>query len=162
MAWFVMIPPAYRAKSDAEKRRVDLRVEFTSPAAIAAVESGRVINGTNYGGGANPQFSEDLVKWKGPFATEAEAKTAQAPVEIPVNPAENIVNAAENADPLAGIAGSLEAFFQAATDGKLWRSLAWILLGILLMLIGVILWIGPAGALAGRAYGTAAGKLRAA
>jgi hypothetical protein len=146
MAWFVMIPPAYRAKPDAEKERVDLRVEFTSPAAIAAVTAGMVINGTNYGSGANPQFSEDLVKWKGPFATEAEAKTAQAPVQIPVNPAENIGNAIQNADPLAGIAGSLTAFFQAVTDGKLWRSLAWILLGILLMLVGVFLWIGPAAA----------------
>jgi hypothetical protein len=146
MAWFVMIPPAYRTKSDAEKRRVDLRVEFTSPGAIAAVESGMVINGTNFGGQANPQFSLDLVKWKGPFATEAEAKTAQAPVEIPVNPAENLGNAIQNADPLAGIAGSLTAFFQAVTDGKLWRSLAWILLGILLMLLGVFLWLGPGAA----------------
>jgi hypothetical protein len=146
MAWFVMIPPNYRSKSDAEKERVDLRVEFTNPAAIAAVSAGMVINGTNYGSGANPQFSEDLVKWKGPFATEAEAKTAQAPVQIPVNPAENIVNAAENADPLGGIAGALGAFFKAVTDGKMWRSLGWLVLGILLMLFGVLLWIGPAGA----------------
>ena len=49
-------------------------------------------------------------------------------------------------DPLTGIAGSLEAFYQAVTDGKLWRSLGWILLGIALMLFGVLLWIGPAGA----------------
>jgi hypothetical protein len=144
MAWFVMIPPAYRAKSDAEKRLVDLRVEFTSPAAIAAVSSGMVINGTNFGGQANPQFSLDLVKWKGPFATEAEAQAAQAPVQQSPNPASDAANAIANAGPLAGIAGSLEAFFHALTDGKLWRSLAWILLGILLMLLGAFLWIGPA------------------
>jgi hypothetical protein len=46
-------------------------------------------------------------------------------------------------DPLAGIAGALAAFFGALTDGKLWRSLGWVLLGILLMLLGVVLWIGP-------------------
>jgi hypothetical protein len=146
MAWFVMIPPAYRAKPDAEKRLVDLRVEFTSPAAIAAVTSGMVINGTNYGNGANPQFSLDLVKWKGPFATEAEAQAAQAPIQQSPNPVNDAANAIANAGPLAGIAGSLEAFFGAVTDGKLWRSLGWILLGILLMLAGVLLWIGPSAA----------------
>ena len=58
--------------------------------------------------------------------------------------------AAQAADPLlqplAGIAGSFEAFFKAVTDGKTWRSVGWILLGILLMLFGVLLWIGPSGA----------------
>lgn len=48
--------------------------------------------------------------------------------------------------PLAGIAGSLEAFFTALTDGKMWRSLGWIILGIALMIIGVVLWIGPSAA----------------
>ena len=58
-------------------------------------------------------------------------------------------------DPLAGIAGALEAFFKALTDGKTWRSLGWILLGVVLMVVGVLLWIGapvlrrsPAGAAA--------------
>lgn len=48
--------------------------------------------------------------------------------------------------PLAGIAGSFEALFTAVTDGKMWRSLGWILLGILLMIAGVLLWIGPGAA----------------
>jgi hypothetical protein len=66
-------------------------------------------------------------------------------------------------DPLAGIAGALEAFFQALTDGKMWRSLGWIILGIVLLILGVLLWIGPAaerrspfgiaGGVARRAYG---------
>lgn len=49
-------------------------------------------------------------------------------------------------DPLTGIAGALEAFFKAVTDGKTWRSVGWIVLGILLMLFGVLLWIGPSAA----------------
>ena len=48
--------------------------------------------------------------------------------------------------PLAGLAGSAEAFFGALTDGKMWRSLGWVLLGIVLMLFGVLLWIGPSAA----------------
>jgi hypothetical protein len=46
-------------------------------------------------------------------------------------------------NPLAGIAGSMEAFFSAVTDGKLWRSLGWVLLGIILIMAGVYLWIVP-------------------
>jgi len=49
-------------------------------------------------------------------------------------------------NPLAGIAGSLEAFFGAVTDGKLWRSLGWALLGIILMITGIWLWLAPAAA----------------
>lgn len=56
-------------------------------------------------------------------------------------------------NPLAGIAGSMEAFFAAVTDGKLWRSLGWILLGIVLIMAGIYLWIAPA---AGRAAAQAA------
>ena len=48
--------------------------------------------------------------------------------------------------PLAAIGGSFEAFFGALTDGKMWRSAGWILLGILLMVVGVVLWIGPGAA----------------
>jgi hypothetical protein len=29
------------------------------------------------------------------------------------------------------------------TDGKLWRSLGWLLLGVALMFLGVLWWIGP-------------------
>jgi hypothetical protein len=32
------------------------------------------------------------------------------------------------------------------TDGKMWRSLGWLFLGIILMLLGVAWWIGPAAA----------------
>lgn len=32
------------------------------------------------------------------------------------------------------------------SNGKLWRSLGWLLLGIVLMFVGVALWIGPSAA----------------
>src|SRR5215469_9553426 len=43
-------------------------------------------------------------------------------------------------NPLAAL-GSLEAFYQVITDGKLWRSLGWVLLGVILIMAGVYLWI---------------------
>ena len=45
-------------------------------------------------------------------------------------------------NPLAAL-GSLEAFYQVITDGKLWRSLGWVLLGVILIMAGVYLWIAP-------------------
>lgn len=60
--------------------------------------------------------------------------------------------------------GQLYGFLGAVaelTDGKFWRSLGWLLLGVVLMLLGAILWAGPSvGNPVGRAAGTAAGKLR--
>ena len=54
--------------------------------------------------------------------------------------------AADHIAGLKGIAGGIEAFFSAVTDGKLWRSLGWLLLGIILIIAGVYLWIVPGAA----------------
>jgi hypothetical protein len=40
-----------------------------------------------------------------------------------------------------GVFGSLTAFFATITDGKMWRSLGWILLGIMIMAFGINLWL---------------------
>ena len=47
------------------------------------------------------------------------------------------------AGPLVAMVGVFEAAWTMLTDGKMWRSLGWLLLGIVLMLLGVALWIGP-------------------
>ncbi len=140
MAWFVMIPPAYKNASDSEKELVDFRVEYTDPKAVAAVEAGQVINGSNYGNNGNPQIGQDLIRWKGPFATEDQAKAAQAPRQQSANPLNDAVNAAQNATDFLGFARNVWA---AVSSGKMWRSLAWIVLGVILMLIGISWWIGP-------------------
>jgi hypothetical protein len=93
-----MIPPSYQNKSTAAKQKVDFRVEYTNPNAIKAVEAGQIINGSNYGNGGNPQIGEDLVKWQGPFATEAQAKAGQNPIQQSPNPVNDTVFAAENSD----------------------------------------------------------------
>ena len=38
---------------------------------------------------------------------------------------------------------ALSAFYDVVTNGKIWRSLGWLLLGILLIFIGLWLWVGP-------------------
>lgn len=43
-------------------------------------------------------------------------------------------------NPLAAL-GSLEAFFTVLTDGKLWRSLGWIIFGAMLVYTGIFLWL---------------------
>lgn len=44
-------------------------------------------------------------------------------------------------NPLSGVAGALEAFYHAITDGAMWRSLGWLLLGMVLFLAGTALWL---------------------
>lgn len=39
-----------------------------------------------------------------------------------------------------------EGVWAALTDGKLWRSLGWLALGIVLMLLGLLWWLGPSAA----------------
>lgn len=43
---------------------------------------------------------------------------------------------------LSDVARVLAAFYQALTNGKMWRSLGWILLGLALFLSGLFLWLG--------------------
>ena len=42
--------------------------------------------------------------------------------------------------------GLVEGIWTELTDGRMWRSLGWLLLGIVLMLLGVAWWIGPSAA----------------
>lgn len=46
---------------------------------------------------------------------------------------------------------TIEGIWTELTDGRMWRSLGWILLGIVLMLAGVAWWIGPSAARRGPA-----------
>lgn len=44
-------------------------------------------------------------------------------------------------DGLSAIGAALHTFVSAVTDGKMWRSLAWVILGLLLVLGGTALWL---------------------
>jgi len=52
-----------------------------------------------------------------------------------------------------GLFGPVLAFFGTVTDGKMWRSFGWLILGVLIMVFGINLWLhNPLG----RALGGAA------
>lgn len=56
-----------------------------------------------------------------------------------------------------GLFGPVVSFFATITDGKMWRSLGWIILGVIVMAFGINLWLhNPLGRAAGRAAETAA------
>ena len=42
---------------------------------------------------------------------------------------------------LAGITTVIEGIWAGLTDGKLWRSVGWLVLGIILMLLGIAVWV---------------------
>jgi len=44
---------------------------------------------------------------------------------------------------LGGVITVIEGIWAGLTDGKLWRSLGWLLLGVVLILFGLSAWIGP-------------------
>jgi hypothetical protein len=144
--WFVMIPPGYASASDSEKQLVDLRVQYTDARTITAVEAGTIVSAargyqdTGYGG-------QDLVKWKGPFATEADAQAAQAPTQQSPNPVADAVNAAENSTSgIGGLIAEIAKVWADVTNWKVWRSIGWLALGVVLILTAVAWWIGPGAA----------------
>lgn len=59
------------------------------------------------------------------------------------------------------IATALSAFYAKVTDGKMWRSVGWLLLGVVLIIFGLVLWIGP-GAVKASPYGRAFSAIRGA
>ena len=59
----------------------------------------------------------------------------------------NVINTAGPATasvpaPLSGITTVIEGIWAGLTDGKLWRSLGWLLLGVILILMGSWLLVG--------------------
>lgn len=130
--WFVMIPPAYASKSTAEKELVDFRVQY--PAGSQAwndANAGRILSAAESG------YGQQLVKWQGPFATEAEAQAAQNPQQQSLNPASDAANAAENSSGLLGIPASVGSFFGALGQSNTWVRVAKVLIGGAMVIIGL-------------------------
>lgn len=65
----------------------------------------------------------------------------------PPNTAQDVGTAASNVggaiSAFSSIQNALSAFYAELTNGKMWRSLGWLLLGIALMGLGAWLWIKP-------------------
>lgn len=152
-----------------------------SPSGYESLPSGNAADDAQFAAAAKANknttspntISVENVSWyniQGPFSTQAQANAA-IPAIAAKNPAPGVLqqlggpfaDVADAAHALAGIGAFLTDAWGMLSDGKMWRSLGWLLLGILLMLTGIGLWIGPAAArrsplgvaadLARRAYG---------
>lgn len=66
----------------------------------------------------------------GPFSKIAESSAAQTNF----NPLTSVAEA------LAGVGGGIAAFYHAITDGKMWRSLGWLVMGAVLIGLALFLW----------------------
>jgi hypothetical protein len=145
--WFVMIPPSYASKSTAEKELVDFVISYPAgSAAWTAANSGQVVQGAE-GSTGNPQVSEQLVKWQGPYATQAAAKTAANPQQQSANPVNDAANAAENSSSLA-IPASIGNFFAALGEVNTWIRAGKVVIGGLLLIIGLVHITGADNAIA--------------
>lgn len=98
-------------------------------------------------------ISVQNVQWfniNGPYTSQAAANAA-LPVIAAKNPAPGEVQQITGGGqgPAANGAGinfssvqnALTAFYRAVTNGKMWRSLGWLLLGLVLIIMGAALWI---------------------
>jgi hypothetical protein len=134
-----MIPPGYASKSTAEKELVDFVISYPagSPAWNAA-NSGQIVQGAE-GNTGNPQVSEQLVKWQGPFATQAQAKAAANPQQQSPNPVNDAVNAAQNAT------GSLGSLISALTSSNTWIRVVKVVIGGVLLIVGLVHITGVSG-----------------
>lgn len=135
--WFVMIPPEYAGKPPAEKELVDLVIQYQAGSqAWKDANAGRIVQGAE-GNTGNPQVSEQLVRWKGPYATQDQAKKAQNAKQQSPNPFNDLANAAENSSALGAI-GQLGNFFSDLTQRNTWLRIFKILAGFGLVLIGIV------------------------
>ena len=135
--WFVCIDPADKGQPVSRLEQVDFRIQVQpSDPNYKILMSGGVINWNG----------QPLIRWKGPFATEAQAKTAQNPKQQSPNPVTDLTTAARHSN-LSGLA-AIGDFFHRLTEASTWIRVGEVLLGLALITVG----------LAHIASGTAAGR----
>src|ERR1035441_7162334 len=106
--WFVMIPPGYATQSTAAKQKVDFRIQYPAGSqAWTDANAGKILSPSE------STMGQQLVKWQGPFATEAQAQAAQNPTQQSANPVNDAVFAAQTAN-IPAITG-LSQFFTEVT-----------------------------------------------
>lgn len=139
--WFVMIPPSYVSASTAEKEKVDFVIEYQAGSqAWTDANAGRIVQGAE-GNTGNPQVSEQLVKWQGPYATQAEAKTAANPQQQSPNPVNDAVNAAENSNQGKAVFSGVDAignFFNTLGEASTWIRIVKVIIGGVMVLSALV------------------------
>jgi hypothetical protein len=119
-----------------------------APSGYQAVQAGNATDAAAFAaslssGSPTPNLHD--ISWQivgGPYATEAAANTALPGIQANTPAPGALAQAVPQIAGLEGIAKIFGDFFSGITDGKMWRSLGWLLLGILIFLIGLAMWIG--------------------
>jgi hypothetical protein len=146
--WWWVVPPAQQGDTS-RPGSAQLISTTTSGALYTAL----------LGNGTGTLNGQQVSRFQGPFTSESEARAANpaggseaqviaagagAGLQAAGGVGLPTIPGASAANPLAGlgdVAAALKAFYSAVTDGKMWRSVAWILLGALLVFNGIVLWL---------------------
>lgn len=120
-----------------------------APSGYQAVQAGNATDAAAFAKSLStgqPTPSLHDINWQivgGPYATEADANAAIPGIEQS-NPAPGALSQAGIPNPIAGleaVARIIGDIGRAVTDGKMWRSLGWILLGVIVFGFGLVLWL---------------------
>lgn len=118
-----------------------------APSGYQAVQAGNATDAAAFAqslSSGQPTPSLHDINWQivgGPYSTEKEA-TAAIPAIQKSKPAPGALQQAiPQLSGLEGIARIFGDFFTAITNGKVWRSLGWLLLGLILIFAGLALWL---------------------
>lgn len=123
--WFVCIDPSDKGKSTAYLETVDFLIQVApSDPNYGTLESGGTINWNGM----------PLIRWKGPYATEAEGKSAQLPQQQSPNPVTDAKNALlnSNANPLDAL-GDIANFFDTLTQANTWKRVGLVAGGLIVV-----------------------------
>lgn len=148
--WWWVVPPAQQNDTTRPK----------SAQLISTTTSGALFSALS-GGGTGILNGQQVSRFQGPFTSESAARAANpsggsagqvitaglgaglgaaGAAGLPAIPGAD-AGIANPLAPLGDIAAALKSFYSAVTDGKMWRSIAWILLGLLLLVNGILLWL---------------------
>lgn len=120
--WFVCIDPADKGKATSYLDTVDFRIQVQP-------------NDPNYqtlmSGGTINWNGQPLIRWQGPFATEAEAQAAQ-------NPQQQSPNPLSDAKTAVGQAIDINGFLSLLTSKNTWLRVGEFVLGAMLILAGAL------------------------
>jgi hypothetical protein len=136
--WFVAI----NSGSDSTFSGADA---FGAPSGYRVFQAGSSTDATALSSAATSGQSVSLhnIIWtnvSGPYSSQSAAQAALTKVQA-TSPAPGLLQQTTGINPNAfsSIQNALSAFYDKVTDGKMWRSLGWIILGIFLLLIGLAL-----------------------
>ena len=118
-----------------------------APSGYQAVQAGNSSDAAAFAkslSSGSPTPSLHSINWQivgGPYANEADAKAAIPGIQK-AHPAPGAL--AQAIPPIAGLEALshiIGDIGRAVTDGKMWRSLGWILLGFIVFGFGLVLWL---------------------